>query len=1156
MGCGCFGDIAISETENLNVAIIHQEEILFRLLSDYIKLHQNIYNNDDNKKLYIAQTDFFKTYSNILSKFLKKGNFDPGELKEEITNSKKLEVKKQDIKIIGHKDELINKNIEIEILNEEILNFFRIQKKIYRNKDVSYKILQDKIFEIIFHDKSKIYIQEINNSFHIISSNKINDIVDKNNSQFIVNKEKKLDKQNNLIEILENYPEKLHNEDTKSTQNRLNFNQSLLSEANDNFYQFTMIGKSIDNPIVEENNNELKSKYQSFLCYYKELFEELDNIDKSLNNKIDTIRYSNEYVIINKMYFNKLTKLFESNDKFINESDIIDSYNKLTKIDNLHININKFNERMNDFMKNPGFFELKNKTVENKKLKYPEKFVLIKEDLLLKFGIDKRYIKNNKFQILLGENYLFLKNNNNIFVCSKENIFFNVNIIFRGIENNYFENEVIKKIQNKRGFNYFFDEIEFDISKNSSYINENKKNKFDEIIIINYKKNISEFIKQISKNHIDEDNVISLFLKFIINSKSNLNKKIDDNIINEILEKIRKKNLNNFKDLIKIILNDMHKSLNTKNIGNDDCNEEGNDKNYIYEVFKINYNSHNESIIQYLYFGITLKTIIPLCNCKEKNYRCELSQYIYLNYDDIKNYDKLEDILENWGISKINNYHCQRCYLDCEANVNKTFKEYPRILIIILNDDSNENKKEINLYSTLKVPKYIYKYKLQIVISSKNKENDFCIIKKENKQWILLHNNKKCIKENFNGIKNWIKYPRVIFYERIEESGVKLDETQTEIELNNYFEQSVVTGPLNNNTRINNSLKYSELVSRNDEQRDELFISFKKPEKNYSNNNISKLKLNKSTNIGNKNIENNSFNLLNSGIEINKSLIKDDKSENLTNRMVSDINNISKKKDNIKINFRNQFSIQSDEKLSNGYSIKDIDTNMVLPAIKDKIFFNNMKQNSNSINSIENNDDNFININNNLLLNNNNNLPKLLNKNFNDNNLNKNNNIINNYNNCNNIIFNNSNINNNFKIYNLNINNIYPNYNQNQNLKSEFNDKLKENNQPKNDSNIGKNNNVENYFKLIQNNLDNNNNTINLVFTFDIGRKCFLTLNNGNIPFRNVIEILFNKYPWIGEKNLKKIYFLHGGRMLNDFSKTIQQYNIKNNDTILVFESD
>ena len=73
MGCGCFEDIEISETENLNIAIIHQEEILFRLLSDYIKLHQNIYNNDDNKKLYIAQTDFFKTYSNILSKFSKKG---------------------------------------------------------------------------------------------------------------------------------------------------------------------------------------------------------------------------------------------------------------------------------------------------------------------------------------------------------------------------------------------------------------------------------------------------------------------------------------------------------------------------------------------------------------------------------------------------------------------------------------------------------------------------------------------------------------------------------------------------------------------------------------------------------------------------------------------------------------------------------------------------------------------------------------------------------------------------------------------------------------------------------------------------------------------------------------------------------------------------
>ena len=184
MGCGCFGNIENVEIQNLNVAVIHQEEILFLLLSYYIKFHQNIYNNDDNKKLYIAQTDFFKTYSNILSKFLKKRNFDSGELKEEITNSKKLEVKKQDIKIIGRKDELINRNIEIEILNEEILNIFLIKEKIYRNKDVSYKILQDKIFEIIFHDQSKIYIQETNNSFHIISSNKINGIITKNNSLF------------------------------------------------------------------------------------------------------------------------------------------------------------------------------------------------------------------------------------------------------------------------------------------------------------------------------------------------------------------------------------------------------------------------------------------------------------------------------------------------------------------------------------------------------------------------------------------------------------------------------------------------------------------------------------------------------------------------------------------------------------------------------------------------------------------------------------------------------------------------------------------------------------------------------------------------------------------------------------------------------------
>ena len=74
-------------------------------------------------KNYIQPKLIFSKLIQIFFPNFEKRNFDSGELKEEITISKKLEVKKPEIKIIGPKDELINSNIEI--LNEEFLNIIQ-----------------------------------------------------------------------------------------------------------------------------------------------------------------------------------------------------------------------------------------------------------------------------------------------------------------------------------------------------------------------------------------------------------------------------------------------------------------------------------------------------------------------------------------------------------------------------------------------------------------------------------------------------------------------------------------------------------------------------------------------------------------------------------------------------------------------------------------------------------------------------------------------------------------------------------------------------------------------------------------------------------------------------------------------------------------------
>ena len=55
----------------------------------------------------------------------------------------------------------------------------------------------------------------------------------------------------------------------------------------------------------------------------------------------------------------------------------------------------------------------------------------------------------------------------------------------------------------------------------------------------------------------------------------------------------------------------------------------------------------------------------------------------------------MNDIIQNWRIKIEKDFYCGKCALNDDAEISKSFIEYPQILIIILNDENEQNKKSI-----------------------------------------------------------------------------------------------------------------------------------------------------------------------------------------------------------------------------------------------------------------------------------------------------------------------------------------------------------------------------------------------------------------------------------------------------------------------------
>ena len=1169
MGCCGYPSVFDIPKENINNEI--QENLISNGINDpnkynsaflnYIQFYTNLFNElNKQKQIYLVETDFFK--KNIKKLGLNTQNINLDIVKKKIL-SEKLEIPKNKLKFINSKKDIPDISSNIEILNDNIIKMLTKDSNEYFDKGLKYTIKSNNEIDLIIEntiitikkENFNIHIKEDNKKLNsIIFDSKKNEISKASNnesstapidsiSQIIpenpISQKKIINVLNEVNENIESNDEILSkNSDLMSNNSNMQMNNNLISISYKNEEpKFTVIGKPLDNSIYLDENSKLKEKYKLFHKYYKEFFDELENIDKLVSSSIEPKNVYDDYIIINKSYFNKLIKLFEPMCIYNNDSIIIDSYDKLTKIDNLEININQFDDRLRNLKK--ASIQLEAESLKNTKYKYPKKFLLIKKDLLSNFNIKEITFKLNIFKLLFGENYLFIKFKKTLIACSKESFFFNFNYVFIYFQRYYFENELIPNIQGKKGFYYFFNKIGFDIFKNDLFRHINKEVEeeveiLSEIYLIKYREDLKfKYLKlimlslsnitQLTDNLLNYTNtrndIILLFTQFIRMKIENFGYKETMEIINEMLQYIKNyeidANLNNFRILLGIILNNMHIELNTKKINEDEYPCESKDKNYAINLFKKNYDSQNESIIKKLFFGLALKTITPSCNCNEKNYRCELIQYIYFEQVDTLKYNNLEDLLNNWGNSEINNYHCKKCNIHCDAKTVKEIKEYPEILIIILNDERGENKKSLKIPLILNIQKFSYTYKVNNIISSKSKNNDFNLISKDkNNEWIVNQINGK-EKIDKKDISAYLKYPRVFFYERTEKNNNIFEETHTEEEINQFFVESEKTHSLNVNTRIKNSMAY---LNEEESYNDELF-----------NNN----------NVKNKNNINEDFNFSHSNnFAINQDpegglFVVNNKKDNFDNNKINDNNfenkNINMNKNNVNnMNPNNDMNYENNGDNKKNENIDNSDNNISFLKKKNSINLINLD------NNYQNNMNNNFNMNDNI--NNINSMSNNMFKFFNGNNNINNNMYFNNYNNMN-FQMNKDNFNNN----NINMISNIPEFNNVNKIQS-F------------QANIPMNN-LNNINSQIQNNFNNNiNNKINLVFRFNTGRECFLELNDDNITLGNVINNLMDIYPWIKDKNMDKILFLCNGKTLNDKTKTIREYGLKDKDTILLIE--
>ena len=884
-------------------------------------------------------------------------------------------------------------------------------------------------------------------------------------------------------------------------------------------------------------NNKNKTEFSTEIKNCNKL---KDCICLLIENDIDSFSYY--YICIDNIYI----PFFITNYRNIkNENSNTILYNKDCKI--LLFGLKPIIK----YEKYRYFFFITREYQDNSKIVYLDNIILNEQINEIHIGENINLLGFNQ-EILYSSRIENINKNKNIFEfeCTDKKV---MNSYGNLIENS--KKDIVGiKIGDKCGILFKPLLREFFMLKNKNYFNDNNSKKNTKYIIplflvfakIEKLKIISDAsFKEIK---IEEDNIINLIRKFIINyqKKDDLNTK---NIINEFEKMYNEKNTN-FKKLIDFISN---KSL---------------------QKFQIEKNENNKSFLQkqneiqkLLFIIFKNQDRCSKCGLIKKQYICN---NMYLYSENIQ-CSYLHSLIYDW--ENETNEKCSKCQ-DMSSNKGKIIY-WPEILIVILND--NNIIKDID---KLRIQKYEKEYKLICYIGYSD-NNNFNVFYKEQNKWYMIKNDDYFTSEEIqNKIKFLVKYPCVLFYEKIKSNSnnnnsidLRNDETQSKTMLNNI---------INNNPKYKNTYLGVRNENKNIKTKTNSFdINYIKSNSiNYGNannpifyypaNTNKKLNLNKLGNMNkhtfthtsNTPLNNNLYNIpyspipqyLNNNTPINKNINYNNPYPNLnSNPNIYGHLNIPTQNTFLTQNniYNNQIPINL-EKKNNHISKTPIKTN------------NNhyIKYSINSGNSNISNYNTFSNINNNNRtneitkfhlykppLNGNNNIKA---KEVNSGNVNIPTplNTLDSNTQNNNVFQNNQNFDNNINGTRI--------------IKEAYTEQIINNNnlllnENKFDKNSEKTNAKSNGSK-INNNINNNNNgneneneeEINLYFIFKNGKELYLDVKK-SLPFSEVIKKLEEKYLWLKDNIKIKEYQFNGKKI--DKNQIVKYIGLEDESEINIIES-
>ena len=233
------------------------------------------------------------------------------------------------------------------------------------------------------------------------------------------------------------------------------------------------IKKICQNPLVcyyQKKITHIKIYMNKLYNQLSNLYNDLINLESKISNHITDEKKFEKYYAINKIWFNKLTKIFEE-EEIYNNNMIFESFNDITNIHNLNNNqINNKNDLISERIKlliddgeTENIFFPEFELNEESGIKYPKNFILISENylnnFLKEFGFEIKNKEKTLYDIMCGENYIFIKDNqgkNNVyFVCYNLLFLLSIEKIFKFNEERYFQREINLYIKNKGLENYY-----------------------------------------------------------------------------------------------------------------------------------------------------------------------------------------------------------------------------------------------------------------------------------------------------------------------------------------------------------------------------------------------------------------------------------------------------------------------------------------------------------------------------------------------------------------------------------------------------------------------------------------------------------------------------------------------------------------------------